>query len=128
MNNEQYLIVSYFAVGAVAMVIGLTVYACLRRPLAGITLAFRNQPLGLILRRLFPVGLVMPALAGFLSVKYESCGRRYAGVLSRDYLIDKNQEQMAAAFVFVAAALIAWELSSSSAWPRRPQTPRHHER
>jgi hypothetical protein len=109
MSNEQFLIVSYFTVGAVAAVIGLTVYACLRRPLAGITMAFRNQPLGLILRRLFPVGLVLPALAGFLSVKYQSCGRSYATVIaSREYLIGKNQEQMAAACFFVMVALMAW--------------------
>ena len=60
MNNEQFLIVSYFAVGAVAVVIGLTVYGCLRRPLAGITRAFRNQPLGLILRRLLSAGTGTP--------------------------------------------------------------------
>ena len=109
MNNEQFLIVSYFTVGAVAVVIGLTVYACLRRPFAGITLAFRNQPLGLILRRLFPVGLVLPALAGFLSVNYQSCGRSYASAIaSRTYLIGKNQEQMSSACLFLLIALVVW--------------------
>jgi hypothetical protein len=109
MNNEQFLIVSYWTEGAVAVVIGLTVYASLRRPLAGITLAFRNQSLGLILRRIFPVGLVLPALAGFLSVNYQSCGRSYASAIaSRTYLIGKNQEQMSSACLFLLIALVVW--------------------
>jgi hypothetical protein len=111
MNNEQFLIASYFGIGALVMGLGLGVYACLRRPLQGIALTFRSGHLGMILRRLLPVGLVLPALAGFLSVDYESCGMNYAKAVSdRSYLMAKNQEQIAAACFYLAVALVVWEV------------------
>ncbi|MGD1156880.1 MAG: hypothetical protein ABSA41_13745 [Terriglobia bacterium] len=109
MNNEQFLILSYFIVGALVMAIGLAVYSCLHRPLTGITLTFRNSHLGLILKRLFPVGLVLPALAGFLSVNYHGCQRNYAKIIAdRSYLVEKNQEQISTACFFLMVALLVW--------------------
>jgi hypothetical protein len=109
MNNEQFLIFSYFVVGALVVALGLVASAYLRRPLAGITRAFRSSYLGLILRRLFPVGLVLPALAGFLSVNYHACGRNYAKIIAdRSYLVQKNQEQISTACLFLLVALAAW--------------------
>ncbi|MGO8735352.1 MAG: hypothetical protein ACLQVM_21450 [Terriglobia bacterium] len=109
MNNEEFLIYSYFVVGAFVMAIGLAVYAYLRRPFAGITRKVRNSHLGIILKRLFPVGVVLPALAGFLSVDYQACNMKYAKVVAdRSYLINKNQEQIKAACVFLMLALLVW--------------------
>ncbi len=109
MNNEQFLIFSYFLVGALVVAISLAAHAYLRRPLAGITRAFRSHPLGLILRRLFPAGLVLPALAGFLSVNYHACHRDYAHIIAnRPYLIARNQEQISTACLFLIVALLTW--------------------
>ncbi len=109
MSNEQFLIYSYFVVGAFVMAIGLAVYAYLCRPLDGITGKFRSSQFGVILQRLFPVGLVLPALVGFLSVDYQACNTSYAKVVaSRPYLINKNQEQIRAACLFLMLALLVW--------------------
>ncbi len=109
MSNDTFLIYSYFAAGAFTMVIGLAVYARLRRPFAGIARKFPGSHLRVILKRLFPAGFVLPALAGFLSVNYQACNMNYAkAVADRAYLINKNQEQIKAACVFLMVALLVW--------------------
>lgn len=109
MNNEQFLILSYFLVGALVLAIALAMHAYLRRPLAGIARAIPNRPLGLILRRLLALGLLLPALAGFLSVDYYSCKGSYAQIIAdRSFLIEKNQEQISTACFFLMIALLAW--------------------
>ena len=124
MNNEQFLILSYFIVGALVIAIGLTVHAYLRRPLAGIMRTFRNSHLGLILRRLFPVGLVLPALAGFLSVNYHACDRNYAKIIAeRSYLVEKNQEEISTACLFLLMALFAWGVIVLISLATRPDNP-----
>ena len=124
MNNEQFLILSYFIVGALVIAIGLTAHTYLRGPLAGITRTFRNSYLGLILRRLFPVGLVLPALAGFLSVNYHACDRNYAKIIAeRSYLVEKNQEQISTACLFLLVALFAWGVIVLISLATRPDNP-----
>ena len=109
MSNEQFLIYSYFVVAAFVMAIGLAVYAYLCRPFDWITRKFRSSQLGVILQRLFPLGLVLPALVGFLSVDYQACDTNYAKVVaSRSYLVNKNQEQIRAACLFLMLALLVW--------------------
>lgn len=109
MSNEQFLIYSYFIVGGFVTAIGLAVYAYLCRPFDGITRKFRNSKLGVILHRLFPVGIVLPALAGFLSVNYKGCSLDYADVIAdRSYLVRMNQEQIWRACLFLVLALLVW--------------------
>jgi hypothetical protein len=109
MSNEQYLIVSYFLVGALAIVIAVAVYAYLRRPLAGLARAFPSRHLASVLKKLFPVGLVLPALAGFLSVSYQSCQQSYESIIAdRSYLVGKNQEQLSAICSFLMLAVLGW--------------------
>jgi hypothetical protein len=124
MNNEQFLILSYFIVGALVLAIGLAVYAYLRRPLMGITRTFQSTYLGLILRRLFPFGLVLPALAGFLSVDYHGCKGNYAEIIAdRSYLVEKNQEQISSACFFLTGALLAWGVIVLISLAARPENP-----
>lgn len=124
MNNEQFLIFSYFVVGALVLAVGLAVYAYLHRPLTGITRTFRNSHLGLILKRLFPVGLVLPALAGFLSVDYHGCNRNHAKIIAdRSYLVEKNQEQISTACLFLMAALLVWGVIVLISLPSRRENP-----
>jgi hypothetical protein len=121
MNNEQFLIFSYFLVGTLVLAIGLAVYAYLHRSFAGIT---RDTHLGLILKRLFPLGVVLPALAGFLSVDYYGCHRNYAKIIAdRSYLVEKNQEQISTACLFLMVALLVWGVIVLISLATRPQNP-----
>jgi len=65
-----------------------------------------------MLKRLFPCGLVLPALLGFVSVSYRSCDRStYAEIVaSRGYLVAKNQEQIASILLYILAAVVFWNL------------------
>jgi len=109
MSNEQYLVVSYFFVGALSTVIAMAAYAFLRRPLDGLARSFPNRNLAPVLKKLFPAGLVLPALAGFLSVTYRSCGESYSSIIaSRSYLVGKNQEQLSAICFSLMLAVLGW--------------------
>ncbi|MGD0459066.1 MAG: hypothetical protein ABSC21_15130 [Terriglobia bacterium] len=109
MSNEQYLIVSYFFVGVLSIVIAMAAYAFLRRPLAGLASAFPNRNLASVLKKLFPAGLVLPALAGFLSVSYQSCHQSYESIIAdRSYLVGKNQQQISAICFFLMLAVLGW--------------------
>ena len=109
MSNEQYLVVSYFSVGALSTVIAMAAYAFLRRPLDGLARSFANRNLASVLKKLFPAGLVLPALAGFLSVTYRSCGESYSSIIgNRSYLVGKNQEQLSAICFFLMLAVLGW--------------------
>ena len=111
MNNEQFLIFSYFFVGGLVTTLGIAVYAYLRRPFEGTARTFRSSHLGAILKKLLPVGIVLPALAGFLSVNYYACHRNYTNIIAdRSYLIEKNQEQISTACFFLMVALLVWGL------------------
>jgi hypothetical protein len=124
MSNEQYLIVSYFFVGVLSVVIAMAAYACLRRPLAGLARALPNRHLASVLKKIFPAGLVLPALAGFLSVSYQSCHQSYQSIIAdRSYLVGKNQEQLSAICFFLMLAILALGivvLLSLVAQPKEP--------
>jgi hypothetical protein len=109
MSNEQYLIVSYFFVGVLSILIAMAAYAFLRRPLAGLAGTFPNRNLSSVLKKLFPAGLVLPALAGFLSVSYQSCHESYQSIIAdRSYLVGKNQQQISAICFFLMLAVLGW--------------------
>lgn len=109
MNNNQFLISSYFADGALVAVIALAVYAYLRPPLSGITRSFRSRYLSRIIRGTFPVALVLPGLLGFVSVDYRACKPTYAAIIAdRSYLLEKSSEQIGRSCVFLMAATLVW--------------------
>jgi hypothetical protein len=114
MTNERYLIVSYFVCATLAIALGLLAYLYLRRPFAGVAAAAPGRGLPAMLKRLFPCGLVLPALLGFVSVSYRSCDRStYAEIVaSRGYLVAKNQEQIASILLYILAAVVFWNLAA----------------
>jgi hypothetical protein len=63
-------------------------------------------------KRLFPIGLLFPALLGFVSVSYQSCDRQtYAKIVeSRSYLVQKNQEQISSTLLSIAVAVLVWNI------------------
>ncbi len=111
MDNEQYLVTSYFLVAVFSIGLGVGVSLWLRYPFAGITELIATSSLPRLLRRFFPVGLILPALAGFLSVGYYGCAHHttYEQIVAdRAYLVAKNKEQISSAFEFVAVAVFVW--------------------
>jgi len=112
MSNEQYLIVSYFVIGAACAGLACATFLTLRRSLIALTNTAPGGGLGRILRSLFLLGLVLPAMAGFFSVVYRSCDRStYRAIIAdRVYLVAKNREQLSASFSHLAVALLVWGL------------------
>lgn len=112
MTNEVYLIVSYFAVGLLSFWIALAATLWLRRSFTGVVRPVPGQHFGRILRKVFSVGLILPALWGFFSVSFHSCSKEtYDQIIAdRAYLIEKNQEQLSAALSSVVIALLVWGL------------------
>jgi hypothetical protein len=125
MSNEQYLIVSYFFVGGLSIVIAVAAYAYLRRPLAGLASAFSNRHLASVLKKLFPAGLMLPALAGFFSVSYYSCQHEsYESIIAdRSYLVGKNQEQLSAICFFLMLAILVWGIIVLLSLATQPKEP-----
>jgi hypothetical protein len=111
MTNDKYLIVSYVICAALSIILGTLVYLFLRRPFADIVDASPNKHLRSILKRVFPVGLLFPALLGFVSVSYQSCGRHtYAEIVeSRSFLIEKNQGQISSTLLSIVIAVLVWD-------------------
>ena len=110
MTNEQYLVVSYFCVAAICVVIGLSAYFWLRSPFHRLANALPWKGLRELLSRLFPVGIVLPAVLGFVSVSYRGCNtQEYEKIIAnREYLVSKNQDQISASLTHVIWAVFAW--------------------
>jgi hypothetical protein len=111
MTNDRYLIVSYFAMAALAIGFAGATWLYLRRSFRGITQTLPTSDLSRILRAMFPAGLFLPALLGFASVSYRGCGKSYEEIVKeRSYLIQKNQEQISSILLWIAGALLFWDL------------------
>ncbi|HEV1993618.1 MAG TPA: hypothetical protein VGR03_04750 [Candidatus Acidoferrum sp.] len=111
MTNDRYLIVSYFAVAALAIAFAGATWLYLRRSFGGITQTLSTGNLSRILKAMFPAGLFLPAFLGFVSVIYRGCGKSYGEIVKeRSYLIQKNQEQISSILLWIAAALLFWNL------------------
>ncbi len=112
MTNERYLIASYFAGAALSAGLGTMVYLFLRRPFGDVADAASGKRLASLLKRLFPWGLLFPALLGFVSVSYQGCGRAtYEEIVqNRSYLVEKNQEQISSVLLYVLVAVVFWDV------------------
>ncbi len=112
MTNDTYLVLSYVVCAALSIALGTSVYLFLRRPFAVVADATPGKHLRSILKRLFPIGVLSPALLGFVSVSYKSCGRQtYAKIVeSRSYLVQKNQEQISSTLLSIVVAVLIWDV------------------
>ena len=112
MTNEQYLIASYFASAAISAALGTLVYFYLRRSFGEIAETASGKKFPAILKKLFPFGLVFPALMGFISVSYSSCNHEtYEKILQdRKYLVERNQEQLSSTLFSLLIAILVWNL------------------
>jgi hypothetical protein len=110
MTNEQYLIVSYFAVAALAIACAGATWLYLRRSFGGTTQTLSDN-LSRVLKAMFSAGLLLPALLGFVSVSYRGCAKSYEDIVKeRSYLVQKNQEQISSILLWIAAAILFWDL------------------
>jgi hypothetical protein len=112
MTNDHFLIVSYFAVGAISLVFGTAVFCILRHPFEESLRFFARRNLATALKRLFPVGIIVPALLGFVSVAYETCGKETYDQVVRDrqYLIQKSHEQLSSVCLTLFIAIMFWNV------------------
>lgn len=111
MTNDRYLIVSYFAVAALAIAFAGVAWLYLRRSFSGIAQALSKGNLSRVLKPMFPAGLLLSAFLGFVSVSYRGCGKSYEEIVKeRSYLIQKNQEQISSILLWIVAALLFWDL------------------
>ncbi len=110
MSNETYLIVSYFCIALLCIGIALVVLFVLWRPFLKLISYIQNRSFALLLRKIFLIGIVFPALLGFFSVSFKSCSvDSYEKIIEeRSYLIQKNQEQTAASLKYITLALFVW--------------------
>jgi hypothetical protein len=110
MTNDWYLIVSYFAVAALAIAFAGATWLFLRRSFRGIAQALSADNLSRILKAMFPAGLFLPAFLGFVTVNYSGCGNSYEDIVkARSYLIQKNQEQISSILLWITAAVLFWD-------------------
>ncbi|MCJ7773275.1 MAG: hypothetical protein MUP22_09100 [Desulfobacterales bacterium] len=109
MANEQFLIVLYIIIGLLSLGFAILTYIWLRGSFDEIMNAVSDR-LSVILKRLFFIGIVLPAMAGFFSVSFRSCSKQtYANIIAdRSYLIAKNQEQLSTSLTYIVIALFVW--------------------
>lgn len=109
MANEQFLIVSYSIIGLLSLGSAILTYILLRESFHGI-MGVISDTFSAVLKKLFFIGIVLPAMAGFFSVSFRSCSRQtYAKIIAeRSYLIAKNQEQLSTSLTYIVIALFVW--------------------
>ena len=109
MANEQFLIVSYIIIGLLSLGLAVLTYIWLRDSFSGI-MKVVPEKLSIILKKLFFIGIIFPAMAGFFSVSFRSCSKQtYAKIIAeRSYLIAKNQEQLSMSLTYIVIALFIW--------------------
>jgi hypothetical protein len=111
MSNDTFLIVSYFGVAALCAGIGVATFVYLRREFGMAAKEAVGDRFARVLEVLFPPGIILPALAGFLAIEYQSgChSKSYQQIVSdKGFLISINKLQVSSAFAYVVYALGAW--------------------
>jgi len=109
MTNEEYLITSYFAVGIICIGLSVLIYALLKDSFEKTVSSCSGTKLPIILKKLFFIGILFPALMGFFSVSYRDCKGSYKSIIAdKTYLIIKNQAQLSAATWYLVFALVIW--------------------
>ncbi|MBW1848076.1 MAG: hypothetical protein JRJ27_13240, partial [Deltaproteobacteria bacterium] len=99
----------YIIIGLLSLGLAVLTYIWLRDSFSGIMKVVPER-LSIILEKLFFIGIIFPAMAGFFSVSFRSCSKQtYAKIIAeRSYLIAKNQEQLSTSLTYIVIALFFW--------------------
>lgn len=110
MSNEAYLIVSYFLTVAICAGFGIAAYLWLRKPAEGVASSLPQESLRKIVKRSFPLSMVLFALSWCLSVNYYGCEqKKYHDIVNdRSYVATKNAEQVSEALQGVIWSVALW--------------------
>ena len=129
MNNETYLIVSYFVSVAICAALGVVAYLWLRKPARGIAGSLPQENLRKIIQRAFPLSMIFFALSWCLSVNYYGCGeKKYQDIVNdRSYITMKNAGQVSKALQGVIWSVALWSAFFAIALraARRPSSKSH---
>ena len=111
MANEQFLVFSYIIIGLFSLGFAILTYIWLRDSFQEIMKVLPDR-LSIILKKLFFIGIIFPAMTGFFSVSFRSCSKQtYTKIISeRSYLIAKNQEQLSTSLTYIVITLLVWGL------------------
>lgn len=112
MANDTYLVISYAVALSIVVATARACIGVLRGSFSRLTHRAANVRFARLLQTCFPLGLMLPALTGFLSVSFVSCSRSSYGeiVADRAYLVQKNQEQLLTSLYCLLGALAVWSL------------------
>lgn len=112
MNDELYLVISYFAIGAMCAGLAFIAFSLVRSSFVALTATTLGDRLGRLLKRLLFAGILLPSMAGFFSVTFISCSSKYQSyqevIADRSYLVAKNEEQLGTSLGYISKALLAW--------------------
>ena len=110
MSNETYLIVSYFGASSFCLLLGVFAYLWLRRPAEEIAGSLPHRNWGKIIRKAFPLSMVLFVLAEGLSVNYYGCEKKKYHEIESDraYITQKNAEQISKALEGVIWSVALW--------------------
>ncbi len=110
MTNDTYVAVSYFLVLTIVATVAQACHVVLRASFTRLTGRLARRGFAEFLRSCFRLGLLLPALAGMLSVSFVGCSRHtYLEIVAnRAYLVQKNQEQLMMSLYCLLAALGVW--------------------
>lgn len=114
MSNEQYLIVSYFAVAAGSLVAGVATALLLRGPLK-LTLAGFTQGLRRLMPRWLAAWCLLAVMLGFLSVSYIDCGHSsYTSIVNdRPHMENVSRAQASVAVEYLIIGVLVYTLALS---------------
>jgi hypothetical protein len=106
MRNEEFLILAYIVVAVICVFMGLAAWIFLRDPVRKIADRIPHNGWGETLKRSYPAGILLSALAGFLSVSYFSCqNKSYEEVISKAHVISISSEQISESVYSIALAV-----------------------
>jgi hypothetical protein len=113
LSNEVYLYVWYWGALALAAFTALAIWAYLRTPFNEIAGRLRSAAVTRALKDSFPLGFLLPVLAGFLGVNLlslSSCGGiTYEMLLNdRDYMVRGGQAQLSQVLNWSIEAVFIW--------------------
>ena len=103
---------AYFVVVVICLCISVAAYLWLRGPMQGVADSLRRGNWEKIIRRGFPISMVLFVLSACLSVSYYGCEvKKYSDIVNdRSYITAKNAEQISKSLDAVIWSVALWSV------------------